>query len=58
MMYTVIPSHLLESGSGTVEVLQSAARWYGVTYREDLPGVVSAIEAMHAAGTYPENLWA
>jgi len=54
----LIPSHLIETGTGTVEVLQSAARWYGVTYREDLPGVIAAIEAMHAAGKYPETLWA
>jgi hypothetical protein len=54
----LIPSHLIETGTGTVEVLRSAARWYGVTYREDLPGVVAAIEAMQAAGKYPRQLWA
>ena len=54
----LIPAHLIGTGSGTVEVLQSAARWYGVTYREDLPGVVAAIEAMQDAGKYPRQLWA
>ena len=52
-----IADHLLHSGSGTVQVLSCGARWYGVTYREDLPGVVAAIAAKKAAGEYPEYLW-
>jgi len=52
-----IADHLLHDGSGTVQVLSCDARWYGVTYREDLPGVVDAIAAKKAAGEYPEYLW-
>ena len=52
-----IADHLLHDGSGTVQVLSCDARWYGVTYREDLPGVVAAIAAKKAAGEYPEYLW-
>ena len=52
-----IPDHLLHDGSGTVQVLSCDARWYGVTYREDLPGVMAAIAAKKAAGEYPEYLW-
>ncbi|MBQ9974451.1 MAG: nucleotidyltransferase [Oscillospiraceae bacterium] len=53
----LLPDALIADGSGTVQVLTSDARWYGVTYREDLPGVVAAIAAMKAAGQYPDHLW-
>lgn len=53
----LIPSTLIREGTGTVEVLHSDARWYGVTYPQDLPGVVDAIKAMKDAGQYPAHLW-
>jgi hypothetical protein len=31
--------------------------WYGVTYKEDLESVRSAIASMKASGIYPELLW-
>ena len=52
-----IADHLLRSGTGTVQVIACDARWYGVTYREDLEGVVAAMAAKKAAGEYPEYLW-
>lgn len=52
-----IPSRMLQDGTGTVQVLRTDARWYGVTYKEDLPGVVAAIADMKARGLYPERLW-
>lgn len=52
-----IADRLLHNGTGTVEVLHCNARWYGVTYREDLPGVKAAIAAKKAADEYPEYLW-
>ena len=48
----------MEEGKATVQVLKSADRWYGVTYREDKPLVVEAIARKTAGGQYPENLWA
>lgn len=53
-----VVSQLLADGKARVKVLQSHDRWYGVTYQEDKPTVVSAIAAMTAQGLYPENLWA
>ena len=54
-------SHLIDgmiaAGRGSVTVLSTGARWHGVTYREDLPGVTAAIAAEKAAGRYPETLW-
>lgn len=47
-------SELIDKGARRVRVLTATDKWYGVTYQEDKPGVVAAIEAMIAAGKYPE----
>ena len=41
----------------TVEVMESAEKWYGVTYKEDKPVVVAAIQRMKDEGLYPQHLW-
>ena len=43
---------LIKRGEKKVKVLSSPERWYGVTYREDKPGVVKAIAEMTAKGMY------
>ena len=48
---------LIEKGMATVRVLKTDERWYGVTYKEDKPFVVSAIASMIENGKYPEKLW-
>ena len=50
-------SELLDEGKATVKVLQSADKWYGVTYAADKPVVVAALKAMTAEGKYPDGLW-
>ena len=52
-----IVSDMIEENTGTIRVLSSDARWHGVTYKEDLPSVVAAVQAMKDAGKYPEYLW-
>ena len=52
-----VVSQLLTEGKARVRVLSSADKWYGVTYKEDKPVVVSALGAMRHDGTYPEDLW-
>ena len=47
----------LKAGQATVEVLTSADRWYGVTYREDKPVVQAAIRRLIDQGVYAEKLW-
>lgn len=47
----------LRSGKAHVSVLPSEEKWYGVTYREDLQSVCSAIAEMKQNGKYPEELW-
>ena len=53
----LIPNAVIAEGSGSVKVLSSDARWYGVTYQDDLPGVLDAVKNMKDAGEYPEYLW-
>lgn len=48
---------LIDDEKATVKVLTSNDRWYGVTYKEDKPEVVSALQAMKDKGLYPEKLW-
>ena len=40
-----------------VRIVDTTAKWYGVTYKEDKESVVSAIRNMIDSGEYPENLW-
>ena len=47
----------IREGLSRIRVLHTDEAWYGVTYREDLASVQSAIAAMKQAGQYPERLW-
>ena len=46
----------IEAGTGTVQVLPCSEQWYGMTYQEDLPGVIEALKTMREQGLYPEIL--
>jgi len=43
---------LIKSGEKSVNVLVAEDKWYGVTYKEDKQGVVSAIKSLVDAGQY------
>ena len=47
---------LIQEGEGSVQVLPCQESWHGITYREDMQSLVSAIEEMRAQGRYPEKL--
>lgn len=48
---------LVKAGAAKVKVLHTNDSWFGVTYREDHPFVVSSIRSQIDAGVYPEKLW-
>lgn len=50
--------YFIQSGKGNVKVIPTSAKWFGVTYKEDAPGVKASIDALIAAGEYPAKLWA
>ena len=52
-----VVSRLVEEDKATVAVLKSSDKWYGVTYKEDKPVVVAALQKMKEDGKYPMHLW-
>jgi NDP-sugar pyrophosphorylase family protein len=46
---------MLQAGKASVRVLSSADHWYGVTYREDKPEVMQALNDLTDAGAYPNK---
>lgn len=46
----------VEKEQATCKVLPTTSNWFGVTYPDDKPRVVSAVAALIANGEYPENL--
>ncbi len=52
-----VVDQLIKEDKASVKVLQSQDRWYGVTYKEDKEGVVSALQSMKDKGIYPDKLW-
>jgi choline kinase len=43
---------------GVISVIPTSAQWFGVTYKEDAPGVQASLNTLIEAGEYPANLWA
>ena len=57
---SLLPSaidNFVKAGKCDVVVYPTESEWYGVTYKEDKPWVVNAIQALIDAGEYPEHLW-
>ena len=50
-----VVNDLLKAGKATVQVMRSADKWYGVTYKEDKPVVEAAVRELTRAGVYPEE---
>lgn len=46
---------ILNRKEGTVEVLVTSERWFGMTYMEDYNAVKDELAALTLAGVYPEN---
>ena len=52
----VIDSFIKE-GTGKCELLQTSSRWFGVTFKEDRPGVVAKFKEFADQGVYPTPLY-
>ena len=48
---------LIKTGKHKVNVFNTSAVWYGMTYREDKEKVTMAISKMTEEGLYPKELW-
>lgn len=56
----LLPMHiggLLREGKVTVKVLETADKWFGVTYKEDKAAVVENFKKLIADGVYREELY-
>ena len=48
---------MIKKGGDKCTVLCTASRWFGVTYKEDRPGVVAKFEQLVKDGIYPSPLY-
>lgn len=48
---------MIKSGEASTEVLRTASRWFGVTFKEDRPGVVARFQQLVDEGVYPTPLY-
>jgi UTP-glucose-1-phosphate uridylyltransferase len=55
--FNLAADNLVKAGEANVKIINTPAKWFGVTYQEDKPMVQAAITALIEAGAYPDNLW-
>ncbi|MCR4570168.1 MAG: nucleotidyltransferase, partial [Bacteroidales bacterium] len=48
---------IVKEGEGSCEVLSTPSRWFGVTFKEDRPGVVAKFAELVEKGIYPSPLY-
>jgi len=48
---------MIKDGSAATEVLSTPSSWFGVTYKEDRPGVVAKFAELVKKGVYPSPLY-
>jgi len=53
----IIVNSLINDEGLNVTLLETESLWYGVTYREDKPLIVSSIKNLTDKGLYPLSLW-
>ena len=49
--------NIVKAGEGVCDVLSTPSRWFGVTYKEDRPGVVAKFAELVQKGIYPSPLY-
>lgn len=53
----IVVDQFIAGGMGEVKVIPTSSQWFGVTYKEDAPGVQASLSALVNSGEYPDNLW-
>jgi choline kinase len=54
---TTIGDLYSRQGMGAIQVIPTSSQWFGVTYKEDAPGVQESLTQLITNGEYPDNLW-
>ena len=52
-----VVDELVNEGKATLKVLNTDSVWFGVTYKEDKPGVVKSLEELVNKGVYKKGLY-
>ena len=52
-----VVDELVNKGEATMKILNTDSVWFGVTYKEDKPGVVKALKELVNKGVYKEGLY-
>lgn len=52
-----VAAEFIKEPQNVLKVVPTASTWFGVTYKEDAPGVESNINSLVANGDYPQSLW-
>lgn len=53
----LVAEDFMDNHGGAIQVIPTIAQWFGVTYKEDAPGVKASVDSLVAAGEYPASLW-
>ncbi len=48
---------LIKEGKASTKIINTDAKWFGITYREDRPLVQESLNKLINTGVYPKNLW-
>lgn len=53
----IVAEDFIKNEGGRIKVIPTTSQWFGVTYKEDAPGVKESIDKLVASGEYPPSLW-
>ncbi len=53
----IVADAYIKDELGVIKVIPTSAQWFGVTYKEDAPGVQQSVTDLVASGVYPTSLW-
>jgi NDP-sugar pyrophosphorylase family protein len=53
-----VVNELLKENAAAFDAIPTTEKWYGITYKEDMPHIKAAIAALKESGKYPPRLWA
>lgn len=52
-----IADDFIKVRGGKIHVISTSSQWFGVTYKEDAPGVKDSLDKLIDKGEYPSSLW-
>ncbi len=53
----IVADQFIDRKLGEIKVIPTSSQWFGVTYKEDAPGVIKSLRELVDRGEYPERLW-